>query len=132
MTFIGERDNYFSADPGSLAAQVADDPNGYGGPITGNCRAPLDAQGFTQGVVTVFPEIKHSLIYTHDNAMRSIVSDFLANPTSPAAEWKSLNRPGCVLEGGVYQCDGLNDPPDEPPCSKYVNNPAVPWADIGA
>jgi len=130
LSFIGATDAYFAAS-GSVAADVAAAPNGYGSPATGNCRAPLDAQGFTRSVSVVFSGTGHSIMYKNDNALRSVISDFLADPTSAAEQpdWASVNRDDCSYAGGVYTCEEIQD---EDPCVGYKPNAAAPWQNVGA
>merc|ERR1712066_1106950 len=71
----GEADSYFGGIEGSVSARVAASPNGYGGPITGNCAASFFAQDFRFGTTVSFlPEVGHSIISSHDNGLRSILS----------------------------------------------------------
>lgn len=123
----GGKDSYFSADPSSVSSIVAANAtHGYGGDITGNCRASFNAQSFTKSTVVAFPGVSHSIMYSHDNALRSIMADFLADPESSSAEWGSLKRTGCTMTNGVYECDA--DSGDQSPCVSYVTNPAAPWS----
>jgi len=124
----GQKDSYFSAE-GVSGMVAANTTHGYGGPITGNCRAGLDAQSFTKSTVVEFPGVSHSIMYSHDNALRSIIADFLAAPGSSSADWGSLKRTGCTMANGVYECDA--DSGDQAPCVSYVPNPAAPWRFTG-
>lgn len=123
----GANDAYFGGPgTGSVSDVVAtNETHGYGGPLTGNCKAAKDAQGFAYGAVVEFPGVSHSIMYSHDNALRSIIADFLADPVQPASMWGSLQRTGCTLENGVYACDA--DSNDQAPCVGYVTNPRAPW-----
>jgi len=79
--------------------------------------------------VVEFPGVSHSIMYSHDNALRSIIADFLAAPGSSSADWGSLNRTGCAMANGVYECDA--DSGDQAPCVSYAANPAAPWKFTG-
>jgi dienelactone hydrolase len=122
LNVVGETDGYFAAS-GSVSADVAAGTNGYGGPITGNCKASMDAQGFS-GFVVVMEGAGHGILYTHDNAWRSVLADFVANPT--AASLPSLQRSGCQEQGGVYTCDALSE--SRPCFSNYTVDTSVPFA----
>jgi len=130
LAFIGENDAYFAASA-SVAADVAAAPNGYGSPSTGSCRAPLNSQGFTKSTSVIFKGTGHSIMYTNDNALRSLISDFLANPSSATEQpsWSSLDRAGCTFASGTFTCEEVQD---APACVSYEPNPQVPWQNLGA
>mmetsp|Transcript_71303 Transcript_71303/g.209007 ORF Transcript_71303/g.209007 Transcript_71303/m.209007 type:complete len:374 (-) Transcript_71303:93-1214(-) len=121
----GQDDSYFGGLATSVASRVAADAGGYGGPISGNCRRAYDDQGFTKATVVDFPGVSHSIMYSHDNALRSVLADFLAIPEGPASLYSSLSRPGCTLADGVYECDALVS--NGPPCISYEVNPSASW-----
>lgn len=130
LNFIGDDDSYFGATD-SLSTKVAASVNGYGGPITGNCFQSLHEQEFRFGTVVTFGPAGHSIIYSHDNAVRSVVYDFMASPKTPAT-WKSIQRSGCSYKGGVYNCDGLTM--GERPCQAGwgPNNPNASFINYGS
>eukprot|EP00930_Biecheleria_cincta_P087570 TRINITY_DN767_c0_g1_i3.p1 TRINITY_DN767_c0_g1~~TRINITY_DN767_c0_g1_i3.p1 ORF type:complete len:493 (+),score=74.22 TRINITY_DN767_c0_g1_i3:175-1479(+) len=126
LNINGKVDSYFGAQDSSVAATVAaNTTHGYGGPITGNCRAAFTAQGFAKSTVVDFPGVSHSIMYSHDNALRSVLGDFLADPASDSSTWGSLKRQGCTLDAGIYECDA--DSGDQSPCVSYVTNPEAPF-----
>ncbi|CAK0803945.1 unnamed protein product [Prorocentrum cordatum] len=125
LNVVGETDSYF-ASSSSVSADVAAGATGYGGPITGNCKAAMDAQGFS-GHVVVMEGAGHSFLYTHDNAWRSVLGEFLACPT--ATSLPSLQRPGCQEQNGVYTCDALSE---SPPCVDWEVNTSVALVEVGA
>lgn len=122
LDFIGDQDHYFGANSDEVSFDVANATNGYGGPITGNCRAQYDAQNFSTSTTIVFPGVGHGVMYSHGNALFNIMNDFFAAPTSSATTWASLDRTGCTLTGGVYSCDGQVTS-GEAPCVSYAENP---------
>mmetsp|Transcript_113052 Transcript_113052/g.314652 ORF Transcript_113052/g.314652 Transcript_113052/m.314652 type:complete len:510 (-) Transcript_113052:153-1682(-) len=127
LNINGQDDDYFGASDGvdSVSEKVAaNTTHGYGGPLTGNCRAAINAQGFAKSTVVDFPGVSHSIMYSHDNALRSLLADFLASPETPAT-WGSLQRPGCTWSHGVYECQALRD--SELPCVSYEVNPKAQW-----
>jgi len=133
LALVGQDDKYFSSNDFSVSYKVASAPNGYGGPITGNCRAALTQQQFPQSTVVVFEGSPHSIMYTHDNALRSVFADFTAEPQSAEPNpprWKSLQRGGCSFTGGVHTCDSLDS---APPCQSDYSKPnsATPWRNLG-
>lgn len=130
LNIIGDHDHYFGNVSGSISYDVATASNGYGGPITGNCRKAYNDQKFTTSTVVVFPGVDHGLTYTHGNALRSILADFLAAPLSSPTEWASLNRDGCSLAEGIFNCDSQTN--GEPPCVSYKLNPNSSWIFNGA
>jgi len=103
LNLIGGEDQYFGPN-GSIAQAVASAPTGWGGNITGNCRAAYDSQGFKAGTVVVLPNSSHSLVPKYDNAVRSLLADFL-NAPGESQHWPSLERPGCSEAAGVWRCD---------------------------
>jgi len=121
LNVLGDSDEYF-APSSSVSADVAAGTNGYGGPITGNCKAAMDVQGFS-GFVVLMEDCGHGILYTHDNAWRSVLSDFVACPT--AASLPSLQRSGCTEQSGVYTCDALSE---SDPCPGYEVNTSVSFA----
>ena len=132
LAVIGEIDPYFGAQPGSAAADVAAAPNGDGSPTSGNCRAALDKQGFSKSVTVVFKGTAHSIMYKNDNALRSVISDFLADPAAATTQpvWASVNRPDCTFANGVYRCEETQSVGD--PCVGYLPNTEAPWQNLGA
>lgn len=123
----GQDDSYFGSVESSVSSVVAtNDTHGYGGTITGNCRKAYNDQAFTKATVVDFPGVSHSIMYSHDNALRSVIADFLADPWAPASSYPSLTRTGCTLtSGGIYECDALHT--DEAPCVSYEVNPNASW-----
>ena len=131
LAIVGETDAYFGAT-GSVAADVAAASNGYGSSsLTGNCRASLNSQGFSRSTTVVFRGTGHSIMYKNDNALRSVLSDFLAAPASAAERpaWSSLSRSDCSFASGVFTCDEIQD---ADPCVGYKPNTAAPWQNLGA
>merc|ERR1711964_412033 len=131
LNVIGEADHYFGNHSGSISYDVAAASNGYGGPITGNCRKAYNDQQFTKSTVVVFPGVDHGLTYSHGNALRSILADFLTTPSASASSWASLNRTGCSLADGIYKCDGQTMDAQNP-CVSYQVNPNASWIFTGA
>lgn len=126
----GDLDSYFG-DSDSVASRVAaNKTHGYGGPITGSCRAAFNNQGFRHGTAVSLPT-GHSILYSHDNALRSLFADFLADPEKSAG-WPSLQRPGCTWSQGVYECDGLRGASDEKPCVDWKVNPKAEFHMVGS
>mmetsp|Transcript_32983 Transcript_32983/g.84207 ORF Transcript_32983/g.84207 Transcript_32983/m.84207 type:complete len:356 (-) Transcript_32983:612-1679(-) len=100
-------DAYFGLGS-SVSVQVAADADGYGGPITGNCRAAYDNQQFTTGVVVVLSS-GHSVVPKFDNAVRSLFADFVNNAEAPSS-WASLDRAGCnETSTGIWSCNDTGD-----------------------
>jgi len=104
LNIIGDKDGYFGRHAASLSSKLASDPVlGYGGPITGNCRAAYDAHGFTTATVVEVKEAGHGILYWADNLLRGVLRDFLSGPQSLPTTWSALD--GCVVENNVYRCD---------------------------
>jgi len=117
-----------------VSSTIAASPNGYGGPITGNCAASFFAQDFRFGTAVNFkPDVPHSIMYSHDNALRSVLYDFMASPKTPS-EWKSIQREGCSYKAGAYNCDDLLGPSNEPPCQPGWGpvNPNASFINLGS
>lgn len=124
LNINGQDDSYFGRLSTSVASQVANATGGYGGPITGNCRAAYNAQGFSTATVVEFPSVSHSIMYKRDDELRGVIADFLYNPQGPASSYASLNRAGCELSDGVYACGKFDN--WQEPCVDYeVNNNAT-------
>merc|ERR1712060_500470 len=104
LNMIGDKDDYFGRHAESLASKVAVE-GGYGGPITGNCRAEYDNYGFAKSTVVEVKEAGHGISYWDDNLMRGVFADFLNDPTKDNSQWASLAVDRCKLENGVYRCD---------------------------
>lgn len=134
LNLVGGIDQFYGPTATSVASTVAAASNGYGGPITGNCRAAYNAQGFGHATVVVFPGVWSYLTYSVDNAVRSLFADFLANPAD-SSSWGSLKRANCSISNGVYSCDGDSGgkrPCFTPPDGDYFDNPDAPWKSSGA
>lgn len=114
LNLIGTADYYFGRGDSSVASLVATASNGYGGPITGNCRSQYDAQKFDTATVVEFEDAGHGPQYYNDNLWRSVVSDFLNKLGVNPRKWESLQ--GCTETGGVYSC-----PQETPDTCKTVN-----------
>merc|ERR1712045_679818 len=99
---MGTEDEYFGNQDGSMSYKVANGEGGYGGPLTGNCRAKYDAQQFTTATVVEFEGAGHGPSYWNDNRMRSIFADFMMKAGKESSSWKSLE--GCKKADGVYTC----------------------------
>lgn len=107
LNIVGDMDAYFGLGS-SVSVQVAADADGYGGPITGNCRAAYDNQQFTTGVVVVLSS-GHSVVPKFDNAVRSLFADFVNNAEAPSS-WASLDRAGCnETSTGIWSCNDTGD-----------------------
>jgi len=102
LNVIGTEDEYFGNQAGSMSYKVANGKGGYGGPLTGNCRAKYNAQSFTTATVVEFEGAGHGPSYWNDNTMRSIFADFMTNKGDESSSWKSLE--GCTAAAGVYTC----------------------------
>merc|ERR1712242_325655 len=129
LNVIGTDDEYFGNQEGSMSYKIANGEGGYGGPLTGNCKAKYDAQKFENSVVVEFEGAGHGPSYWNDNTMRSIFADFLKRAGRMtkrrkgrslggkkgkggkgkrrrnkrfARKWKSLK--GCKKVDGVYNC----------------------------
>jgi len=111
LNLIGSKDEYFGAAD-SVSSKVAADENGYGGPITGNCRAAYKEQGFTKATVVEFEGAGHGPQYWDDNTWRSAIADFISHKGEKAASWASLKK--CEEIEGVFTCPGLD--PDLQTC----------------
>lgn len=125
LNFIGDNDGYFGRHDGSVSRDVADNETmGFGGPITGNCKAAYDAYGFTQTTVVEIKDAGHGPMYWNDNVMRGIFADFVTAPTRDSAEWGSLNVSTCAEEDGVWRCE-----PESPfTCTEdYTVDPNAKW-----
>lgn len=130
LSINGDLDNYFG-NVDSVSTKVSASVNGYGAkPITGDCNAAFQAQGFRFGVSVRFPPAKHGILYSHDNAVRSVIADFMAVPTNPS-NWHSLQREGCTWMRGVYKCDPMQ-PNGESPCVSWKVNPNASWVFKGS
>merc|ERR1712117_405550 len=138
LNVVGANDYYFGAGSKSVSYQVAHGKGGYGAdPLTGNCRAALEDGGHTKFAVVSFVGAGHGIIYSHDNALRGVFSDFIAATdewTEPEG-WPSLKRDGCTLADGVFSCDEGDDEAGgsggEEPCDDYQLNSDSPWGIIG-
>merc|ERR1712038_127549 len=102
LNIIGSEDEYFGNQEGSMSYKIQNGEGGYGGPLTGNCRAKYDAQSFTTATVVEFEGAGHGPSYWNDNTMRSIFADFMTNAGESSSSWKSLE--GCKEADGVYTC----------------------------
>jgi len=102
LNVIGTEDEYFGNQEGSMSYKIQNGEGGYGGPLTGNCRAKYDAQSFTTATVVEFEGAGHGPSYWNDNTMRSIFADFMTNAGESSSSWKSLE--GCKEADGVYTC----------------------------
>jgi len=110
LNMIGDIDEYFGAQDGSTARDIADSADGYGDPSTGNCKAAYDAYGFTTAVVVSFNDAGHGPMYWNDNIARSVLTEFVADPAKDTSEWTSLKSPNCEKdESGIFQC-GFDGP----------------------
>merc|ERR1712039_205001 len=98
---------------------------------TGSCRKAMDMQNFRFGTAVNMPPAGHSILYSHDNALRSLFADFLAHPKTPS-EWHSIQRPGCSYANGIYDCDALLGESGESPCDSYKVNPNAEWHMVGS
>jgi len=128
----GDLDAYFGALDSVSSRVSANKTHGYGAdPITGSCRSAMNMQGFKFGTAVQMPPAGHSILYSHDNALRSTFADFLAHPATPS-EWHSIQRPGCTYENGVYDCDALLGDSGEVPCVSYKENPSAEWHQVGS
>lgn len=128
----GDLDAYFGALDSVSSRVSANATHGYGAAkITGNCRGALDMQGFRFGTVVSLPPAGHSILYSHDNALRSLFADFMAHPKTPS-EWHSLQRQGCTYLHGVYECDALLGESGENPCVSYKQNEKAEWHQVGS
>merc|ERR1719367_2119682 len=95
-------DEFFGKHKNSMSVQVASAKGGYGGPITGNCRAQYDMQKFKLATVVVQEDAYHEAQYCDDNTWRSVIADFLKNAGANADTWESLKA--CSIADGVYTC----------------------------
>jgi len=127
LNIIGTEDAYFGNQEGSMSYKIANGDGGYGGPLTGNCRAKYDAQKFKRAVVVEFEGAGHGPSYWNDNTMRGIFADFMKRAGRMKRgrgrgkgrslggkkgkgrrgrrfdrKWKSLK--GCKKADGVYTC----------------------------
>jgi len=102
LNLIGVNDEYFGRGEKSMSSRVAADENGYGGPITGNCRATYDAQEFKHATVVEFEDAEHGPQYWDDNTWRNVMGDFIQNAGKDAASWQSLEH--CTKKDGVFSC----------------------------
>jgi len=127
LNVIGTEDEYFGNQDGSMSYKIANGEGGYGGPLTGNCRAKYDAQKFKRAVVVEFEGAGHGPSYWNDNTMRGIFADFMKRAGKRTRrgkgrslngkkskrgrgrggkrfdrKWKSLK--GCKKVDGVFSC----------------------------
>jgi hypothetical protein len=117
LNVIGSNDEYFGAGDESMASKVAAAGGGYGGPITGNCRATYDEQSFTDATVVVLTSAEHGPTYINDNTVRSVYGDFLGHGGKTPSVWPSLTS--CTEKTGVWSC-----PKDGPStCKDWKVNP---------
>jgi len=115
LNLIGLKDEYFGAEDDTVAVKVAaNKTNGYGGPITGNCRAMYDQQKFDLATVVTFEDSYHGPQYYNDNTWRNVIGDFIAKAGDKAADWPSLKA--CTETDRVWDC-----PKDGPTTCKTIN-----------
>lgn len=105
LNLIGQKDEYFGAVDDSMSSRVAADEKGYGGPITGNCRAAYDNHGFTKATVVEFKGAGHGPQYWDDNLWRSAIADFISHKGDDAAKWESLAK--CEENDGAWVCPAV-------------------------
>jgi hypothetical protein len=128
----GDVDAYFGPVDSVSSRVSANTTHGYGAAeITGSCRKAMDMQSFKHTVAVNMPPAGHSILYSHDNALRSVFADFLRHPKTPS-EWHSIHRDGCTFEHGVYDCDALLGSSGEAPCVSYKVNENAEWHMVGA
>jgi len=112
LNVIGTEDEYFGDQANSMSAKVANGGGGYGGPLTGNCRAAYNAQKFETATVVEFDGAGHGPSYWNDNTMRSIFADFMMNAGKDSKNWPSLAK--CTEASGVYTCPNGEVSPCQP------------------
>jgi len=118
LNLIGTEDEYFGAGDGSVSSEVAAHEKGYGGPITGSCKATYEAQAFTKATVVKFEGAGHGPQYWDDDTWRGAIADFIANEGDNADQWPTLldgDKPRCKKDDdGAYSCPAK--PAEETTC----------------
>lgn len=99
LAWISDIDPYFSKTDGSMASRVASSRNGYGGGITGNCKAAFDAQGFSRATSVLLQRADHDESAMYEDVIRKLLADFTSSPKN------TLGVPSdCASEANVYRC----------------------------
>ncbi|CAJ1342608.1 unnamed protein product [Effrenium voratum] len=144
LNIIGTADEFFSKN-GSVAAQVARSSVDYGTKdIEGHCLRSFQASNLRSAAVLLLQGAAHDSSLTHDDAIRSFLSEFLASPvgfTQGAA--KSINLLCTREQSMLYSCieDGQTEALSDtesglahtvyhfPPCAEtsLKGGAFVPW-----
>lgn len=99
LAWISDIDPYFSNADGSVASKVARSSDGYGGEITGNCKAAFDAQEFSSASTVLLKGSAHDESGMYEDTIRRLLTDFTSSPRD------HLKPPsGCTVEGNLYHC----------------------------
>jgi len=123
LNVIGTLDEFFGDQADSMASKIKNGVGGYGGVLTGNCRAKYNSQSFTKATVVEFDGAEHGPSYWNDNTMRSIFADFMVNKGEAASNWASLAN--CAEANGVFTCDIGENSPCQP---GWALNPNATWS----
>eukprot|EP00746_Dinoflagellata_sp_MGD_P012188 gnl/MRDRNA2_/MRDRNA2_125861_c0_seq1.p1 gnl/MRDRNA2_/MRDRNA2_125861_c0~~gnl/MRDRNA2_/MRDRNA2_125861_c0_seq1.p1 ORF type:complete len:462 (-),score=79.27 gnl/MRDRNA2_/MRDRNA2_125861_c0_seq1:94-1479(-) len=99
LAWISDVDPYFSKTDDSMASRIAGSRNGYGGEITGNCKAAFDTQGFSRTTSVLLRQSEHDEAGMYEDTIRKLLAEFTSSPESALGV-----PPDCAISADLYQC----------------------------